>query len=112
MENEIEKYNELQTVEDKKICNQLMDEINSRLTEAEVKIWHGSPVWFIEGNPIVGYSKLKNSIQLLFWSGATFDDSLKPVGKYKAAEARYTESTQINIDDLDRWINKSKEILN
>lgn len=110
MNNEIEKYNALQTDEDRRICNMLMDEINKSLTNAEVKIWYKNPVWFIDGNPIVGYSKLKNSIQLLFWSGASFEEHLKPVGKHKAAEARYTDVHQINSEDLTRWLNKSKEI--
>jgi hypothetical protein len=107
---EIEKYNSLQSERDQVICNRLMEEINSSLINVESKIWHGSPVWFIDDNPIVGYSKLKGCIQLLFWSGASFEESLKPVGKYKAAEARYTDVVQINIDDLTRWLNKSKEI--
>ena len=110
MINEIENYNALQTEEERIICNKLMEIINRCLINAEVKIWHGSPVWFIEGNPIVGYSKLKSGIQLLFWSGASFEENLKPVGKYKAAETRYTDEGQINIDDLTRWLNKSKII--
>ena len=110
MKIEIEKYNASQTEEVQIICNRLMDEINSSLAKAESKIWHGNPVWFIDGNPIVGYSKLKSSIQLLFWSGATFEENLKPVGNFKAAEARYTTVDQINIDDLTRWLDKSKEI--
>ena len=88
-----------------------MDEINSNLAEAKSKIWHGSPVWFIEDNPVVGYCKLKNCVQLLFWSGQTFEEEgLKPEGKFKASEVRYTEVNQINIDDLTRWISKSREI--
>ena len=87
-----------------------MNEINSSRTSSEIKIWHGNPVWFIDGNPIVGYSKLKNCIQLLFWSGATFEENLQPVGKYKAAEVRYTDEVQINPDDLTRWLDKSKEV--
>jgi hypothetical protein len=87
-----------------------MDEINNNLTNAESKIWHGSPVWFMDGNPIVGYSKLKDGIQLLFWSGASFEERFKPVGKFKAAEIRYTDAAQINRDDLTRWLDKSKEI--
>lgn len=110
MNDEIERYNASQSDTDQKICNLLMDEINRNLAEAKSKIWHGSPVWFIEDNPIVGYCKLKNSIQLLFWSGQTFEDSLKPVGKYKAAEARYNAPDEINIDDLTRWLSKSIEI--
>ena len=109
MNSEIERYNGLQTLEDQDICNRLMNEINRNLTKAEGKIWHGSPVWFIGDNPIVGYSKQKSGIQLLFWSGASFEDSLEPVGKFKAAEMRYTDVSQINIDDLTRWLNKSKE---
>lgn len=107
---EIESYNASQADIDRKICNLLMDEINRNLVDAKSKIWHGSPVWFLDGNPIVGYCKLKNCIQLLFWSGQTFYDGLKPVGKYKAAEARFNEPDQINIDDLARWLHKSIEI--
>lgn len=110
MNSEIEKYNALQTESDQTICNKLMDAINSNLTTAESKIWHGSPVWFIDGNPIVGYSKQKSNIQLLFWSGATFKDSLRPIGKFRAAEVRYNDVTEINIEDLTRWLQKSVEI--
>ena len=111
MNNEIETYNELQSEKDQIICKLLRDEINNNLAESESKIWHGSPVWFIDGNPIVGYCKLKNYVQLLFWSGQTFEEEgLKPTGKYKASEARYTEVSQINSDDLTQWISKSREI--
>jgi hypothetical protein len=110
MSNEIEQYNELQSEKDQRICNRLKDSINSVLTEAESKNWHGHPVWFLEGNPIVGYSKLKDSVQLLFWSGQTFEDTLKPMGKFKSAEIRYTDESEINQEDLTRWLNKSREI--
>jgi hypothetical protein len=110
MNGEIEKYNALQTESDQTICNNLMNAINSSLIAAESKIWHGSPVWFIDGNPIVGYSKQKSGIQLLFWSGASFEDNLRPVGKFKAAEVRYTDADEINIGDLTRWLQKSMEI--
>jgi hypothetical protein len=110
MNSEIEKYNAKQTDEDQMICIKLMDKINSILTNSESKIWHGNPVWFIDGNPIVGYSKLKSCIQLLFWSGASFEEDLKPMGKYKAAEVRYTAVAQIDNDDLTRWLDQSKDI--
>ena len=108
--NEIEKYNAMQTEDAQKICNRLMDEIDNILIKAESKIWHGSPVWFVDGNPIAGYSKLKSCVQLLFWSGASFEENLKPVGKFKAAEVRYADVAQINTDDLTRWLKKSIEI--
>lgn len=108
MNTEIQAYNDAQNIEDKKICDLLSAEINGFLKEAESKIWHAHPVWFLDGNPIVGYSKLKGSVRLLFWSGQSFDEEkLQNEGSFKAAEARYTESDQINIDDLKRWLKKS-----
>jgi hypothetical protein len=111
MNNTIQSYNNSQIPTDKAICDLLMKEINSSLSQAESKIWHGHPVWFLDGNPIVGYHKLKDSVRLLFWSGQSFDEEgLKPEGTFKAAEARYASSDQVNIEDLHRWLKKASEI--
>jgi len=110
MNKEIKAYNK-QIPEDKKICNILAEEINRNLPEAENKIWHAHPVWFLDGNPVVGYSKLKNSVRLLFWSGQSFDETaLHKEGSFKAAEMRYTSADQINKKDLTRWLKKSRDI--
>lgn len=74
MQKETQKYNNALTLEDKKVCNTLAEEINLNLKKAENKIWHGNPVWFLEGNPVVGYDKQKSSIRLLFWSGQSFEE--------------------------------------
>jgi hypothetical protein len=111
MNKDIKAYNNAQSTEDKKICNLLAEEISNNLPEAENKIWHAHPVWFLEGNPVVGYSKLKDSVRLMFWSGQSFDeDALQKEGNFKAAEVRYTSADQVNIKDLKRWLKKSKEI--
>jgi len=111
MNKDIKAYNNAQSTEDKKICNLLAEEISSNLPEAENKIWHAHPVWFLEGNPIVGYSKLKDSVRLMFWSGQSFDEeALQKEGSFKAAEVRYTSAEQVKIKDLQRWLKKSKEI--
>ena len=111
MNKDVQAYNDSESPNDKAICNLLADEIDSNLPEAANKIWHAHPVWFLEGNPIVGYSKLKNCIRLLFWSGQSFEEEgLQPEGKFKAAEARYTSVEQINKEDLRRWLEKSKKI--
>ncbi len=111
MNEDIEKYNNSKSEEDRKICEILAAEISDNLPEAENKIWHAIPVWFLEGNPIVGYGKLKDCVRLLFWSGQTFEDNLlKHEGKFKAAEMRYTSADQINKDDLKRWLEKSRDI--
>jgi hypothetical protein len=111
MNKDVKAYNNSQSASDKAICNALADEIDSNLSKAENKIWHAHPVWFLDGNPIVGYSKLKDSVRLLFWSGQSFEEpGLQPEGSFKAAEARYTSVDQINKKDLKRWLTKSKKI--
>ena len=104
-------YNSVQTSADKKICKALQTEINSVLKTAESKIWHGHPVWFINENPVVGYAKLKDSVQLLFWSGQSFDESgLKKEGSFKASEMQYTNVNAVKLKDLRRWLKKAKTI--
>ena len=112
MNSEIQTYNDSQTKVDKEICGLLAEVIDNELTEAENKIWHAHPVWFLEGNPIVGYSKQKSGIRLMFWSGASFDEEkLNVLGKkFKDASVFFSAVEQISITDLKRWLNKSKEI--
>lgn len=112
MNEEIQAYNDRQTKVDKEICDLLAITIDSALTEAESKIWHAHPVWFLDGNPIAGYSKLKAGIRLMFWSGAGFEEEkLKPgTGKFKDASIIYTSVEQINVKDLKRWLKKSRDI--
>ena len=109
---EIKAYNESQTPGDKEICNQLAGIINSELTEGESKIWHAHPVWFLEGNPIVGYSRQNRGIRLMFWSGADFEEeSLNVRGeKFKDASIFYNQVTDIGVQDLKRWLQKSKNL--
>ncbi len=111
MKKEIQDYNNKQTPSDKEICDLLEAEISKELTAAENKIWHAHPVWFLDGNPIVGYDKLKNCVRLMFWSGKSFDEPNFEFGKkFQDASIRYTNVDQINVDDLRRWLKKSREI--
>ena len=104
-------YNKGQAKADKAVCDALKREIAKALPKAESKIWHGSPVWFLDGNPIVGYHKLKDGIRLLFWSGQSFkEEGLKPEGTFKAAEARFTDAKEIKPAALRRWLAASKKI--
>ncbi len=112
MDPEILKYNEARLLGDKKICDVLAAEIDRGLSAAESKIWHAHPVWFLDGNPIVGYSKQKLGIRLMFWSGADFDEAgLDVIGKkFKDASIFYTDVSEINKTALRRWLKKSKVI--
>lgn len=104
-------YNNAQAAGDKELCDLLANEIDKNLPEAENKIWHRHPVWFLDGNPVAGYSKLKHCIRLLFWSGQSFDEpGLANEGSFKAAEARYTSVDEVNTKDLKRWLNKARDI--
>jgi hypothetical protein len=68
-------------------------------------------VWFIDGNPIVGYRKLKDCVRLLFWSGQSFEEEgLANEGSFKAAEARYTIADQLSTKNLRRWLAKARNI--
>ncbi|HRG37296.1 MAG TPA: DUF1801 domain-containing protein [Bacteroidia bacterium] len=111
MNKDIQAYNNAQATEDKAICNLLAEEICKNLPKAENKIWHAHPVWFLDGNPIVGYSKLKDSVRLLFWSGQSFEEeALQVEGSFKAAEMRYTSVDDVNKKDLKRWLKKAETI--
>jgi hypothetical protein len=113
MNKDIQAYITTQSPDDQEICHLLSREISNALPEAENQIWHAHPVWFLEGNPIVGYDKLKTGLRLLFWSGVTFDEEqLIPgkSGKFKDASITYTSVEQINSKDLKRWLKKSREI--
>jgi len=111
MHEDIRKYHEAQSPGDRAICELLAREIERELPEAEGKVWHAHPVWFLDGNPIVGYSKLKNCIRLLFWSGQSFEEAgLRKEGSFQAAEARYTAAGDVDVANLRRWLAKARDI--
>lgn len=85
--------------------------IAAHLPESEGKVWHGHPVWFIEGNPLTGYNMQKNGLQLLFWSGQDFSETeLLPLGKFKAASKIYTDIKEVDENKLKIWLEKSRDI--
>lgn len=105
------KYNDAQAPDDRAICQRLAEQIDRGLPEAENRIWHAHPVWFLDGNAVVGYSKLKNCVRLLFWSGQSFEESgLAKEGTFKAAEMRYTDADQVDGGELQRWLGKARDI--
>ena len=112
MNAEIEAYNNQQLDPDMEICKVLATIISRELPQAENKIWHAHPVWFLAGNPTVGYSKQKKGIRLMFWSGADFgEEKLNVRGtKFKDASIFYTSVSEIEPDALKQWLQKSTQI--
>jgi hypothetical protein len=111
MHKDIRVYNKAQAEFSRAICDRLAKAIDEGLPKAESKIWHAHPVWFLDGNPIAGYSKLKDSVRLLFWSGQSFKEKgLHPEGSFKAAEMRYEDVKEVKIKDLKRWLKDAKKI--
>jgi hypothetical protein len=105
------KYNESQAPTDRPICQLLAERIDRDLPDAENKIWHGHPVWFLDGNPIVGYSKMKDGVRLLFWSGQSFKDKgLSKEGTFKAAQVPYTAVDQVDTKKLGRWLAEARDV--
>jgi hypothetical protein len=111
MHSDTQRYNESQVPDDQAICRFLAEQIDLGLPEAENKIWHAFPVWFLDGNPIVGYSKLKGCVRLLFWSGQSFaEPGLVAEGTFKAAEARFTAVAQVDSARLARWLAEARDV--
>jgi hypothetical protein len=102
-------YHENLTPSDRKICAELERIISVNLKKGEGKVWHRHPVWFLDGNPVVGYSKLKAGVRLMFWSGADFEEPLLLLGngKFKDASITYTDMSDIVERDIKRWLKKS-----
>jgi hypothetical protein len=109
MNSQIKAYGAALRGEEKKICAELGRIIDGNLKKAEAKVWHRHPVWFLDGNPIAGYSKLKAGIQLMFWSGRGFDEPLLVPGKgrFKDSSIMYTSSDEIKERDIKRWLKKA-----
>src|SRR5262249_2139607 len=102
-------YSQAQSPAFRAICDQLRAMIDTALSDATSKVWHGSPVWFLDDNPVVGYSASAKSVNLLFWNGRAFDDDgLKPVGKYQAAQASFADASAIDRAVVNRWLKKAK----
>ncbi len=112
MHPDLQRYNDERDRSRRAVCNLLAREISAGLPESEDKIWHGHPVWFLDGNPIVGYSEQKAGIRLMFWSGADFDEpALDILGKkFKDASVFFNDASEINRGDLCRWLSKSIDI--
>lgn len=108
----IQEYNNKQEDKFQGICKLLASIISREFGDFESKIWHAHPVWFIDGNPIVGYSIQKRGVRLMFWSGADFDEiGLNVIGaKFKDASVFYNSIEEVDEESVKRWLSKSKLI--
>ena len=107
----IDDFHAAQDAETCRVCEVLREEIDRALPKAEAKVWHAHPVWFLDGNPIVGYSRLKDGVRLMFWSGQSFAaPGLAPTGSFEAAEARYAGVGDIDRGALRLWLAEAPTI--
>jgi len=91
------------------ICALLRAEIDAAMPKARTKLWHAIPVWFIGENPVVGYKVTPRHVNLLFWNGQSFDeDGLTAAGKFRAAQIKFTDVTEIDAKVLRRWLKKAR----
>lgn len=104
-------YNGLYRGETKRLCVLLRAEMEKALPKATSKLWHGSPVWFIDNNPVVGYSVRKVGVTVLFWSGQSFTNpGLNKEGSFKAADIKYLSTNDVKLADLRQWLRECKMI--
>ena len=104
-------YNAAQIAVHEAICTALAKLFSKSLPTAESKVWHGHPVWFIESNPVVGYSVKKSGVQVLFWSGQSFKaEGLKPLGKFKAAAFDVEKTDTKTKTLLSSWLIEAEKI--
>jgi len=108
-DDQIAAYSDAHPLPFRAICDALRELIDTTLSKATCKVWHGSPVWFIEDNPVVGYNATAKTVNLLFWNGQAFEESaLKPVGKYRAAQVVFGGAAEIDAKAIRRWLKKAK----
>lgn len=101
-------YDAAQSKVEGAVCRRLRAEIERALPDASSKLWHGSPVWFVGETPVVGYNvAARGGVVLLFWNGQAIDASLEPIGKFKAAQARYADVAEIKEAPLRRWLKQA-----
>lgn len=111
MPSDIATYHAAQTGESKALCVMLQKIITETLKKAEGKVWHGSPVWFLDGNPVVGYGVRKRGVQLLFWSGQSFRGvGLQATGSFYAAEKYYESMKDLKRTVLKQWLTQAKRM--
>ena len=105
-------YHSMLNPTERAICELLHHEISAALPQAESKLWHRHPVWFLDGNPTVGYSSLRKRLRLMFWSGADFTSpGLTPgTGKFKDASITYQQTDEVDVAQLSHWLEESQRI--
>lgn len=108
---DIDEYHLALAPHDREIADVLSSEIEQGLPEATGKVWHAHPVWFLDGNPIVGYDRLKDAVRLMFWSGQSFaSPGLTASGSFQAGEVRFVDARDIDTEALGRWLQESRDI--
>ena len=107
----IDEYNDALDGDHPSTCAFLAELIERGLPEATAKVWHGHPVWFIDGNPIVGYHLHKSGLRILFWSGQSFaSNALTPVGSFQAAGMGVNGREGFDVAAFEGLLAQSREI--
>lgn len=108
-EQDILNYNDELESTVRELAQAFCTQIAATIPQAQGKVWHGHPVWFIDENPVAGYSLKKSGLEVLFWSGQSFKNpGLKPIGKFKAAG--FPLASQSDLISIEGWLKESISI--
>ena len=105
---DIQNYQSELSADEAEIGAALIKLIAKSLPAAEGKVWHGHPVWFLDGNPVVGYSLKKAGMEVLFWSGQSFKlEGLRAIGKFKAAGVAVPSIKALDKKAMTAWLTEA-----
>lgn len=108
---DIQDYQSNLSSHDAEIGEVLIKLFSKALPTAEAKVWHGHPVWFVDGNPVVGYNLKKAGVEVLFWSGQSFKlEGLRAIGKFKAAGISLPTLKDLNKKEMTIWLGEALAI--
>ena len=110
-EQDILNYNDELESTVRELAQAFCTQIAATIPQAQGKVWHGHPVWFIDENPVAGYSLKKSGLEVLFWSGQSFRaPGLTPNGKFKAAALPVSDLANLDVARLVSWLRESIDI--
>jgi hypothetical protein len=111
IDSSVSEYNQKLGFPERAIAEKLLNLFLDQLPDADAKVWHGHPVWFIGANPVAGYNLKKSGIEVLFWSGQSFKtDGLRPVGKFQAAGVSVPSLNEAESLPLKSWLDEARAI--
>jgi len=80
------------------IADALVPILDTGATDAVGRVWHGHPVWLIDGTPVAGFKAYPKYVTFMIWGGQLLADES---GRLERG-ARMGTVKLASVDDVDR----------